>query len=123
MRISDWSSDVCSSDLATGKDHRRQIGFQNEAAPQLLHDDHRLDAAPAEAAVVLGERHPQQAEFRHVAPGVAAPAFGLAHRVEAHLESVAVRYETRHALAQQALLVAIVEIPLYPPPPSPRSAE
>src|SRR3546814_3701462 len=73
-----------------------------------------LDAAPAEAAVVLGERHPQQAEFRHVAPGVAAPAFGLAHRVEAHLESVAVRYETRHALAQQALLVAIVEIHLYP---------
>src|SRR3546814_14018894 len=83
MRISDWSSDVCSSDLATGKDHRRQIGFQNEAAPQLLHDDHRLDAAPAEAAVVLGERHPQQAEFRHVAPGVADPPFGLAHSIEA----------------------------------------
>src|SRR3546814_14485514 len=79
MRISDWSSDVCSSDL--------------------------------------------QAEFRHVAPGVAAPAFGLAHRVEAHLESVAVRYETRHALAQQALLVAIVEIHLYPSAQSPSRSE
>src|SRR3546814_1182199 len=26
MRISDWSSDVCSSDLATGCDHRRPPG-------------------------------------------------------------------------------------------------
>src|SRR3546814_16288866 len=41
MRISDWSSDVCSSDLSSGCAALRPIFGEDEACAGLLNDDRR----------------------------------------------------------------------------------
>src|SRR3546814_3534432 len=50
MRISDWSSDVCSSDLAF---HQRLADALGDAAMHLALDDHRVDHF---AEVIDGDR-------------------------------------------------------------------
>src|SRR3546814_6909051 len=58
MRISDWSSDVCSSDLAEGEaeDHRRKKSEQ-----QVAHESDRDRIAAEEA----GEHLPEQLPVQH----------------------------------------------------------
>src|SRR3546814_11567637 len=50
MRISDWSSDVCSSDLISGVDRERAagavLGFEADFLEQLF--EHRLEPAGAD---------------------------------------------------------------------------
>src|SRR3546814_1042801 len=70
MRISDWSSDVCSSDLVEGDRHLAQVGdaiefgvrrdrlSQRHGARDDLARDRRGDAEPVEtAAADTGGRH------------------------------------------------------------------
>src|SRR3546814_8746658 len=53
MRISDWSSDVCSSDLAVeAADEELALGHQQHALPIGLHGLARRRVQPAEAAPV-----------------------------------------------------------------------
>src|SRR3546814_18267496 len=48
MRISDWSSDVCSSDLVVGPAVADDLGMQDEAVALVAGDEVELDgAAPA----------------------------------------------------------------------------
>src|SRR3546814_5331494 len=60
MRISDWSSDVCSSDLAeavAAPDARREVfeeGEVAEALRQVLGLDDGVSAAPAAGSLQLG---------------------------------------------------------------------
>src|SRR3546814_11696500 len=42
MRISDWSSDVCSSDLAAGPAGGRSLGLGQAVSQQRQHDLHRV---------------------------------------------------------------------------------
>src|SRR3546814_5876510 len=60
MRISDWSSDVCSSDLLVVDRHFRQFGARQQAG-----DDHDRDRAQPQAK-------PQAAASQRLQPG--APA-------------------------------------------------
>src|SRR3546814_6359890 len=59
MRISDWSSDVCSSDLAEPEPATRQV----EPAPQILHGNADLaetePTPPAPEQPVAAERQPE----------------------------------------------------------------
>src|SRR3546814_13160599 len=59
MRISDWSSDVCSSDLVLGVAYRSQVQQHAEAEPRARHRrlavvdvPHRVLQAPLVLAVV-----------------------------------------------------------------------
>src|SRR3546814_14187042 len=60
MRISDWSSDVCSSDLPPGRPSRRLLGERIPAVAvlDLQHPQLGVDAAPAlDIGVGVGLRH------------------------------------------------------------------
>src|SRR3546814_5483241 len=58
MRISDWSSDVCSSDLGAREMERRAIGVRAGAAMAGILADRRMSA---DAAVSMSLVPPQQA--------------------------------------------------------------
>src|SRR3546814_14167563 len=45
MRISDWSSDVCSSDLSQRQGHQRRPGQHHRQRPVRRHQPHVLSAA------------------------------------------------------------------------------
>src|SRR3546814_8086692 len=57
MRISDWSSDVCSSDLPRGGGVQRRLGFLGRI----------LAAAPARFLQVARRHHQVHARAQHVA--------------------------------------------------------
>src|SRR3546814_2598250 len=70
MRISDWSSDVCSSDLGTGK-------FEAGAAECLLHQRRTVDRISVIAAeFVIGTEHRQRLAQYYVADEAGAGAVG-----------------------------------------------
>src|SRR3546814_7910861 len=59
MRISDWSSDVCSSDLVEAADGVGPVGVAVfERHQHLFADARRHEAAPLGAGVALGDAHP-----------------------------------------------------------------
>src|SRR3546814_14680213 len=58
MRISDWSSDVCSSDLEAADDVGPVGVAVFERHQHLLADARRHEAAPLGAGVALGDAHP-----------------------------------------------------------------
>ena len=98
------------ADRGPAQHHRRQIGLQRQRAAEFLHHQHQLDRPAAEAAVLLGERHAEQAEFGVLRPHVRAPARGLFQEPLARLEAVAIRHQPRDAVRQQALVVGEIEI-------------
>ena len=54
------------------RDQRRgRERLEHDAAPELLHHDHRLDRTEAQPAVRLRHLQPGQAELRDLAPGIA----------------------------------------------------
>jgi hypothetical protein len=59
---------------AAADDDGRQIGFADEALTERLHDDHRLDGTPAEAAILLREGKREEAELGELLPALAAPS-------------------------------------------------
>src|SRR3546814_4595898 len=72
LRISDWSSDVCSSDLAAPPLRKEGLGRADHRHPLL---DHRLHPGPRRP------RHPQ-AEIRSFAVPVPAPRIDLSFFAE-----------------------------------------
>src|SRR3546814_17367765 len=59
MRISDWSSDVCSSDLfAEARDLLHFIGWHRQADPPLDHVEHGLGRLRQVVEVLRGEPEP-----------------------------------------------------------------
>ena len=73
---------------AAADHHGWQIGLQHQRLAERLHHDHGFDRAGAEAAVVFGERQPEQALFGELVPGAFAPAALLRHVFLALLEFV-----------------------------------
>src|SRR3546814_8760311 len=100
MRISDWSSDVCSSDLQSGSDPSFRIDRRCDACIRGGH--HRpcgLDAA-----------HPPDLQMLAKRPGLAEP--GEVAQVHKHARagsSAGVRQERREQLGTENILVANVE--------------
>src|SRR3546814_6641019 len=59
MRISDWSSDVCSSDLLAEGDHRHAAEqLSDEPFLQPIHDSGEHERAPETARAAEARRHP-----------------------------------------------------------------
>src|SRR3546814_2487357 len=56
MRISDWSSDVCSSDLSPGED-REHAGREQASGGNARLRPARPEAAPCGIAMLGGEQH------------------------------------------------------------------
>src|SRR3546814_4915617 len=85
MRISDWSSDVCSSDLLIGPPlpHGLTLGtaFHRRRARPHMHGRLLLDSAPLVAAMVhpLRDVRPFQCRILHLGPP-ATPALDLPAR-------------------------------------------
>ena len=99
---------------AAAEDHGGEIGLERERAAERLHDDHGLDRAAAEAAMLLGEGQPEQAELGVLRPQRAAEALGLLRVAPPVLEAVAVGDEPLDALLQEPLFVGEIEIHLSP---------
>src|SRR3546814_8683340 len=79
MRISDWSSDVCSSDLATSRERKafiflsapsgrkpsrcpppKSIRIGGAAAPQMLREDRKVRKTPDGGARARGRSHAER---------------------------------------------------------------
>src|SRR3546814_2725152 len=81
MRISDWSSDVCSSDLARAElDDRLRVDL---ADPALGHPEDRTDLGEGEALVVVEGEHDLLA-LGQPADGVGEDLAHLLHLVGGH---------------------------------------
>src|SRR3546814_14651961 len=77
MRISDWSSDVCSSDLiAAGSQHQQRLAVQRRAAEQVRHhvvigraaggEDHRPGGEQVRRVAAPGDGEQELQEGLHV---------------------------------------------------------
>src|SRR3546814_10428741 len=87
MRISDWSSDVCSSDLRQG-DAAAQV--QGEGLVEILDADH------------LGSGHVLGAHLRHSAPK--RPAAGYRHAADRRVAGRSGRRSEEHTSELQSLM-------------------
>src|SRR3546814_5887640 len=67
MRISDWSSDVCSSDLLDTNLAHQGHGGGIAVLGDLLDDQCRVEHGQVRAAVFLGNRHAQYTDFGQIA--------------------------------------------------------
>src|SRR3546814_8896060 len=81
MRISDWSSDVCSSDLAGVLRHRRTSSGKRHAARVLAVSDERLPGVRVPVRDVWRARYPLRRWTR--AEGTVRPAADRAQHVDA----------------------------------------
>ncbi len=95
---------------AAADHHGCQIRLQHQRLAQRLHHDHGLDRAGAEAAVVFGERKPEQALFGELAPEAFAPAALLRHVFLALLELVGAAQEAVDAFLEKPLLLGQIKI-------------
>src|SRR3546814_11953794 len=80
MRISDWSSDVCSSDLAGVLRHRRTSSGKRHAARVLAVSDERLPGVRVPVRDVWRARYPLRRWTR--AEGTVRPAADRAQHVD-----------------------------------------
>src|SRR3546814_8147292 len=108
MRISDWSSDVCSSDLAPNRAGERQIGLFVEAAGTVDHLDPRQAGKGGEHRGELARRrcgdvarHPHRPRIDHRERTDARP--GVAERRERRRGGIAPRSE-EHTSELQSLM-------------------
>src|SRR3546814_13255589 len=87
MRISDWSSDVCSSDLDEGW-KAAAMGIEESAILQVFIDDHAAHACEQPAVSARANRQMLVSPCRLRAPGVNDddPAAALYDRVQSFLE-------------------------------------
>lgn len=104
---------------AAAEDDGGKVRLQHEAASERLHDDHRLDRPAAEAALRLVERQSEQAQFGILRPERPALAIGFAGIVAALVEAVAVGDQPFDGVAQQALVIAEIEVHVARIPGSP----
>jgi hypothetical protein len=101
---------------AAADHHRAEIGLDDQGFAELLHDDHVVDRAAAQAAQVLAERSPQDAQFLGEGlPVVGAPAALGSDDLATGLEVVLVLQEARDRVADHRLLFGEVEVhPRFP---------
>ncbi len=64
----------------TARPARSEIGLDHERLAERFHHGHHVDRAAAEAAVLRGERQPEQAQLGKRRPDVAAAAVGARRR-------------------------------------------
>ena len=95
---------------SAAEDDRLKIGLERERLAELLHHDHRLDRAAAEAPVRFGKGRAEQAHFGVVAPQSLAPALRSSLIGLAGLESVALLHQPRDIVAQQFLFAAELKV-------------
>src|SRR5215471_1635115 len=96
---------------AAGEYDGGKIGFDGERAPERLGDDHGLGEALAQAAMLLGKGHRQQAEVGVLLPQPSAVALGLLHVGEALVEIAIVGgKQSLEAVFELPLLVVEIEI-------------
>src|SRR3546814_1007576 len=98
MRISDWSSDVCSSDLQTqAKQLFRQEGLAPEARPDLVQqaagEQHRQ--AEAHRGLAIGQWQPLGQPLRAV-EGQRGSASGIAEEDREMLDRKSTRLNSSH---------------------------
>ena len=91
-----------------------EIRLQHQHAAERLHHQHDFLGAAAEAAILLGERQPEQALFGELRPDGGGIALGQAHIALALSETVRVAQHARHALDQQPLVVGWFEVHYSP---------
>ena len=87
----------------------RRVRFEDEAAAELLEDDHRIDRAEPEAAVRFRNLQAEDAELADLVPRVAREAARLDDAAAA-LEVVAALDPAAHGVAQHLLVVGEVEV-------------
>jgi len=87
-----------------------KIGLDNERPAERLHYQPRVHRAAAETAFSLGERQTQQTQLGEGGPDIAAPSVRLRAETLARLEAVGVGDQSIHAVLEQALVVAEVEV-------------
>src|SRR5262249_16920550 len=91
--------------------HGAEVGLDDERLTELLHDDHVLDRAAAQAAQLLRERRAQDAQLLGEGlPDLRPLARLLAHHGAALLELVVVRQVRRDRVAQHRLFFGEAEI-------------
>lgn len=56
------------ADCAAGKNHSGEVRFNDQAPPDVLHDQSHFSRAAAKSAVILGEGHTKPTQLREVAP-------------------------------------------------------
>src|SRR5215475_9854414 len=96
---------------AAGEYDGGKIGFNGKRAPERLGDDHGLGEALAQAAMLLGKGHRQQAEVGVLLPQRSAVALGLLHVGEALVEIAIVGgKQSLEAVFELPLLVVEIEI-------------
>ena len=93
---------------------RRQIRLQHQVPAEGLHQQHDVDRAAAEAAMLLGDRQAEQAELGIALPECLAPARWRLQQRLALLEAVFGRQQPGDAVAQQALVVGEIEVHYSP---------
>ena len=92
------------------KDDGLEVGLERQRLAELLHHDHRLDRAAAEAAVSFGERRAEQAHLGVVAPKGLAPPLRARLIGLAGLKSVPLPHQSRDIVAKLLLFGAELEI-------------
>ena len=96
---------------AAADHHGGQVGLHHQGLTQLLHDDHVVGGPAAQAALVLGERGAQDAEFvGEGLPDLRPPAgLGLQRRA-ALVEAVVVGQVAGDGVAQHRLFFGEAEV-------------
>ena len=90
----------------TAGDHDRfEIGFDNQMAAELFHDDHVLDGAAAETAKLFGKGRGEQAELGELSPHFRTPAIGRLRYLAARLKIIFVAEQALHCIAEQRLFL------------------
>ena len=98
----------------SGQHDGGEIRLQHQHAAECLHHQHDFLGAAAEAAVFLGERQAEQAEFGELRPDRGGIALGQRHVALALRETVRVAQHARDALDQQPLVVGWFEVHYSP---------
>ena len=98
------------------QDDGLKVGLERQRLAELLHHDHGLDRAAAEAAVGFSKGRAEQAHLGVVAPQGFAPALRTRLIGLASLESVTVLHQPRDIVAQQLLFGAELEVHLSQSP-------
>jgi hypothetical protein len=93
-----------------GAQHGREIGFDDQAAAQLLHHHEHVDGVAVEAALRLRHRQRRQAQLRERGPGLRRGAAGRLHDRAARLEAVVARDPALERVGQLQLLFLECEV-------------
>ncbi len=102
---------ACRRDRPSGQDHRGQERLRGQHPAELLGHDPALHGPGAHAAVLLGERQPEDAHLGQPAPELLVEA-GLGGRDRAApLEvGVGLAHQAAHRVAERLLLVVVLEV-------------